>query len=91
MASTRALLNRYRPTTYSGGAVLFRAIDDQDPRPLWTGLFADGLQIQDMPGGHLDMFTEPTVERLADLVFEHLSRIECPETSRQPVLTLQAS
>jgi thioesterase domain-containing protein/acyl carrier protein len=64
-----ALLN-YVPQSYRGSAVLLRSNegsagmhDDADRG--WTGIFAGGLEIQDIPGDHETMLQEPHVRKVA--------------------------
>src|SRR5262245_28568605 len=63
---------RYTPGSYDGQIVLFRAADDHDPREMWLGLSSAGLEVHDMPGGHLDMLEEPIVQATASIVNGHL-------------------
>jgi oxalate---CoA ligase len=72
---SRLFTSQYRPDVFDGPAVLFRALDDEDPRSLWAGL-TRGLQVHNMPGQHLDMMSGPTVGVVADLVREYLRHSE---------------
>jgi thioesterase domain-containing protein len=47
---------------------------------MWEGLALGGLEVHDLPGGHLDMMRPPMVETLAGLVRE---RIEAAESERR--------
>lgn len=58
---------------YSGYAILFRAIEQHgdefqviDPQLGWSRLVAGGLEIQEVPGNHYSMFSEPYVRVLAE-------------------------
>jgi thioesterase domain-containing protein len=66
----------YHPLAYTGAAVLFRAKDEvrrEGERDLgWTEIVAAGLQIVDIPGGHLTIFDEPNVGILAAALTERL-------------------
>jgi amino acid adenylation domain-containing protein len=69
----------YSPALYPGSAVLFRAKDEvrhKADRDLgWAELISEGLQIVDIPGGHLTLFDEPNVEVLAAAFTERLSPV----------------
>jgi len=55
-------------------AILFRVsavcrvvrMVENSPELGWGSLFAGGLEIQDIPGNHFNMFTEPHVPVLAE-------------------------
>ncbi len=57
---------------YSGRAILFRAIEQPEyefrvatPKLGWDSLVTGGLEIQEVPGNHYTMFSEPYVRVLA--------------------------
>ena len=67
----------YNPGIYAGSAVLFRAKDEvrsEADRDLgWAELVSEGLQIVDIPGGHLTIFDEPNVAILAAALIERIT------------------
>jgi amino acid adenylation domain-containing protein len=69
----------YSPVLYPGSAVLFRAKDEvrsKTDRDLgWAELISGGLEIVDIPGGHLTLFDEPNVEVLAAAFMERLTPV----------------
>jgi acyl-CoA synthetase (AMP-forming)/AMP-acid ligase II/thioesterase domain-containing protein/acyl carrier protein len=87
LRESRLLINRYQPGVYDGQGVLFRSALGDDPLPLWNGLLRGGLDVHDMPGGHLDMLNEPTVDQVADLMRDCLERRRAAEWRlRAPIL-----
>lgn len=68
---------KYQPQTYSGRAILWRVAEypqawsswlplvKTDPQLGWGQLFAQGLEIQDVPGHHFNMLNQPHVQVLA--------------------------
>jgi aspartate racemase len=84
------LLGRYTPGKFDGRIVLFRAVEDHDAKPLWMGL-GGGLEVHDMPGGHLDMLEEPIVQNTARLVREHLDAADRRAGNRSTKLPLSTS
>ena len=61
---------RYEPKTYAGRVTLFRAavrpIDDTPDHEMgWGPLALGGVEIREVPGGHVDMYDEPFVQTLA--------------------------
>lgn len=66
---------------YSDHAILFRALDQPedefwviDPQLGWGSLVARGLEIQEVPGNHYTMFSEPYVRVLAEKLQACLDR-----------------
>jgi len=62
---------RYRAKPHTGRAVLFRtkgsaSSPPNDPTRGWGKLIRGGLEIQEIPGDHLTMLTEPHVHVLAE-------------------------
>lgn len=69
---------KYQPQLYPGRAILWRAAEypqtwsswlplvKTDPQLGWGQLFAQGLEIQDVPGHHFNMLHEPHVQVLAN-------------------------
>ena len=61
----------YSPQPYEGAVTLFRASEkslrgDHDPDAGWTELARGGLQIFEIPGGHVSIMSEPQVQVLAE-------------------------
>jgi thioesterase domain-containing protein len=64
----------YVPQVYSGRAILFRSEPLEgwlewwsvDPQLGWGGLFTEGLEVHEVPGNHVNMFSEPYVRVLAE-------------------------
>jgi aspartate racemase len=79
LRTSSAMVRRYRPGVYDGSAVLFRAMDEEDALPLWRGLALEGLIVHDMPGGHMGMLHEPSVQMLAEIVRTQLNLSETPQ------------
>ena len=72
-----AMLN-YVPRPYPGGLVLFRASDqDYEGASLdlgWTELFAEGVEVHVIAGGHERIFLEPNVDTMAQALRDVLHR-----------------
>jgi thioesterase domain-containing protein/acyl carrier protein len=67
------LVRPYIPRVYQGRVAYFRAMEVSeadkwyvDPLLGWRKLIAGGLEIQDIPGNHTTMFSEPNVETLVE-------------------------
>ncbi len=84
LRASRSLIRRYRPGVYDGRAILFRGMTDRNPVPGWKGLALGGLEVHNMPGGHIEMTFEPTVEALASLIRAHLEDTDPSHQSHQP-------
>jgi thioesterase domain-containing protein len=64
----------YRPRPYNGSAVLFRTNDrlalgvfrEADPLNGWGELIRGGIHLENLPGDHWNIFTEPAVSILAE-------------------------
>ena len=63
----------YAYQIYLGNAILFRAIEQDgdefqeiDPQLGWGRLVAGGLEVQEVPGNHYSIFSEPYVKVLAE-------------------------
>jgi len=68
---------------YSGHAILFRAIEQPeeqfrvvDPQLGWGRLIAGGLEIQEVPGNHFTLFSEPYVKVLAKKMKAYLEQAQ---------------
>jgi acetoacetyl-CoA synthetase len=68
--------NAYRPGAYAGSARLYLAEfcgpTQCDPIPVWERVVQDGLTIEQIPGGHTDVVSEPTASVLAERLAAHL-------------------
>ena len=73
MRASARLLSGYRPGPYANPVVLFRAAHDRDPLPLLTPATSGGIELHDVPGGHLELLEEPAVESVAAVVTRHLA------------------
>ena len=58
----------YEIDSYPGKVWLFRATDDVNPKLGWQDLAEGGLSIDDIPGEHIEMLTEPNVKVLAEKI-----------------------
>ena len=72
-------VKRFEPEMYNGPVALFRSADLQtglfrDPLLGWGKHVREGLVVHEIPGGHSDMFLEPTVAILAEKLAGWLSR-----------------
>lgn len=80
----------YRPRIYGGGLTFFRAGDrpgGRDPRVAWGGLVAGGIEVHDVPGGHVEMLRRPHVQALAERLSRCLeTAADRPSTGRSPAL-----
>jgi thioesterase domain-containing protein len=66
----RKALAAYRPGVYPGRILLFRAATQplfcsHDPIMGWGALAADGVEVREVPGNHLEMMRDPQVRILA--------------------------
>jgi amino acid adenylation domain-containing protein len=72
----------YKPLPYRGSAVLFRAKEEvrneADGDLGWADIVSGGLEIVDIPGGHLTAFDEPNVATLAVELKQRLSSVFSP-------------
>jgi thioesterase domain-containing protein len=70
--------NTYRPTPYSGSALLLRFHDQAwafgpDPLMGWSSLLQSHLAVADVPGGHATGMRLPLASRLVDLLKEQMA------------------
>ena len=77
-AHVQAILD-YTPRAYSGQTVLFRASDgfgnDMDDQTLGWQRYAASLEVQEVPGDHYTMLTQPHVKVLADKLNMYLDNV----------------
>jgi thioesterase domain-containing protein len=66
-------LERYTVQSYPGKITLMRALDVSETVGTrrnstlgWESFAGGGLEIHDVPGGHISMFEEPNVRTLAE-------------------------
>jgi aspartate racemase len=78
------MLSAYRGKPYSGGAVLFRTIQEPVSSEFdlgttngWAELMLGGLQVEELECGHLDITEEPYVGEVAKRLASHLLRKSC--------------
>jgi amino acid adenylation domain-containing protein len=80
----------YRPRVYGGRLTFFQAADrpgDWDPQAAWGGLVTGGIEVQAVPGGHVDMLRRPHVQVLAQRLSRCLERATGrPSTQRSPAV-----
>jgi len=74
-------LRNHMPQIYPGRAVLLRSTggtigDCDDSERGWTGMFADGLEIHEVPGDHLTMLDEPHVRAVSERLTECLNKAQ---------------
>ncbi len=81
-------LNRYTIQFYPGKITLMRAADIEEtagtrrnPTLGWETLAGGGLEIHDVPGGHISMFEEPNVRTLSEKL-----KVLLPSASAAPVI-----
>ncbi len=77
--AARRAYRAYEPREYRGCVTLFRArVRDPgcpaDPAPEWIHWCGGGVEIRDVPGGHVSLMIEPNVETLARELREALRR-----------------
>jgi amino acid adenylation domain-containing protein len=72
--------HRYQPQAYDGRVTLFWARDDlrasNDLVAGWRALAIGGIEVQEIPGDHLNIIKEPHVAELADKLMECLRRAQ---------------
>jgi len=78
--ANRAAMDVYRPATWDGRLVYFRAADgsaaaDTGDAPPWSGLALEGVELHEVPGNHISLHSAPNVERLATGFGEYLERV----------------
>ena len=77
MKMQNKVVANYEPEPYDGSLVLFRSERHQtgrfrDPMMGWGKLVRGGINVHEIPGGHHDMFYEPEVELLAQVLNRYL-------------------
>jgi thioesterase domain-containing protein len=80
----------YKPSPYSGNAVLFRARDEvrtaSDNALGWASLVRGKLEIVDVPGKHLSAFDQPNVATLALRLEEQMDSTTAFDREKSPPL-----
>jgi amino acid adenylation domain-containing protein len=89
-ACSLRMVARYKPGTFDGHLVMFRATNDDDPLPMWTARAEGGIEVHQMAGGHLDMLEEPMVSTTAALLREHLEIADRGLSARQAPVPAKA-
>jgi thioesterase domain-containing protein/acyl carrier protein len=66
----------YVPRIHKGTLTYFQATADayRDPRPFWSELVTGGVEVHVVPGKYLNVFTEPNVRALAEILRACLDR-----------------
>jgi thioesterase domain-containing protein len=67
----------YVPRRYAGSLVIFRVEDrgpeyDNDPSMGWSACVSGGVQVHIVPGGHVDMMSQPSVRVVAETLATYL-------------------
>jgi thioesterase domain-containing protein len=66
---------RYRPQRYPGRVTLFRtATRDQDSTWGWGDIAANGVELHQIPGDHMNVLRSPQVQVLAEKLLACLAR-----------------
>ena len=73
-----AIGKNYVPQIYPGKLVLFRAEGrsaeyGEDLTLGWTGIARDGVEVLQVPGGHLSIMKQPYVGRLVQRLVSYLA------------------
>jgi thioesterase domain-containing protein len=91
----RQALERYTVQFYPGKITLMRAADVQEtvgtrrnPTLGWETHAGGGLEIHDVPGGHISMFEEPNVRTLAETLKAILRRESESKPENEPAMKL---
>ncbi|MES1241756.1 MAG: amino acid adenylation domain-containing protein [Acidobacteriota bacterium] len=83
-ASTRAARS-YQPRPCTGGAVLFRAAESAAGDPSddlgWGRLLSGPLEVETVPGHHLNLLAEPNVQILAERLRHCLNKADLPKVA----------
>jgi amino acid adenylation domain-containing protein len=71
----------YRPQPYSGSALLLRFQDEAwafgpDPLMGWSSLIQAGIEVVDLPGGHLTGMSPARASRLAGILATRMRQVE---------------
>ena len=77
--AARRAYRAYEPREYPGRVTLFRArVRDPgcpaDPAPEWIHWCRGGVEVRDVPGGHVSLMIEPNVATLARELRDALRR-----------------
>jgi thioesterase domain-containing protein len=74
----------YRPKLFPGRLTLFRASKQTNPSiPSdngWSAIFAEGIEIHQIPGDHWQVLSEPGIDVLAKTIRSCLSRFDRPDS-----------
>jgi amino acid adenylation domain-containing protein len=65
--------SRYRPQRYAGRVTLFKTTD-QDSTWGWDDIAADGVELHQIPGHHMNVLRSPQVQILAEKLLACLAR-----------------
>ncbi|HLC29920.1 MAG TPA: thioesterase domain-containing protein, partial [Dehalococcoidia bacterium] len=87
--ASRIAMDRYMPHAYPGRVVLFLARHNpqssyrHDPRLAWRKLATGKWEVEDVPGSHVGMLTEPHVRVLAEKLQACLPRAQTDAPGEQ--------
>jgi aspartate racemase len=89
--ANRKLASDYALQVYPGQVTLFRTTDqavkyDQFSDLGWSALALGGVEIQEVPGNHLDILKEPHVQVLAKKLKACIDRVQAEELAHIPPL-----
>jgi thioesterase domain-containing protein len=72
-------LSSYVPKPYSGRCLLFKASGlKYAPHSDWLRIIAEGLEVHERPGSHMDMIREDRVALWGELLRRRLNEIQKP-------------
>ncbi len=86
MKLSSQLVSSYVPSVYAGKSILFRSsagVEDPSPDLGWNSLFAEGLEVNTLPGHLLDVLNEPSVRVLAEQLESYINRMDLDDERRQ--------
>lgn len=67
---------KYVGSIYDGHMVVFQNRNGLDPTLIWGPLVSGGIEVYEVPGGHVDMFKYPHVEVLAKKLKECIQKVD---------------
>jgi thioesterase domain-containing protein len=84
MESTVTAIQDYRIRPYPGRVTLFRALNgppslQADAHGGWSSTALGGVEVHDIPGGHMNLLAEPSVRLVAECLTKCLDRALAPE------------
>jgi len=78
---------QYQMRPYGGPIVLFRASERslrgaRDPYAGWKGFASGGVEVCEIPGGHVSILTKPQVQILAEHLKARIQSVQSQEVER---------